>query len=91
MSAPKRSFIPGKPFSKRDLSLRSEAGLTLTETFVTMAILSMIIVLSLALIIYIGRIYNRGIQTNQLQDATNKITSHILGNDPHQRREGRAV
>ena len=70
-------FTSGEFSSKQGRNLRSESGLTLTETFVTMAILSMIIVLSLALIIFIGRVYNRGIQTNKLQNVTNTITTHI--------------
>ncbi len=64
-------------FSESRRSLRSERGLTITETLITITILSFIIVLCLGLIIFIGRIYNRGIQDNKLQESSRRISTSV--------------
>ena len=64
-------------FSKSRQSLRSERGLTIVETLITVAILSFIITLCLGFIIFIGRIYNRGIQDNKLQEASRRISTSV--------------
>ena len=64
-------------FSESRRSWRSERGLTITETLITITILSFIIVLCLGLIIFIGRIYNRGIQDNKLQESSRRISTSV--------------
>ena len=64
-------------FSESRRALRSERGLTITETLITITILSFIIVLCLGLIIFIGRIYNRGIQDNKLQESSRRISASV--------------
>ena len=64
-------------FSESRRSWRSERGLTITETLITITIFSFIIVLCLGLIIFIGRIYNRGIQDNKLQESSRRISASV--------------
>ena len=74
----RKVFTAGRVFfSESRRSWRSERGLTITETLITITILSFIIVLCLGLIIFIGRIYNRGIQDNKLQESSRRISTSV--------------
>lgn len=57
--------------------LRSSSGFTIVELMIALSILSVILVMSTVILIQIGDIYTKGINTDTLQDATRNVLADI--------------
>ena len=58
-------------------ALKTEAGLTIIETIVAIAVFSFLIVLCIGLFIFLGRIYYRGLYENRVQEVARTIVDSV--------------